>query len=640
MRKPLSKIAYCLTLFFAFAVAFVGCGGGGGTNASSGNGVLPLPPDPSTVSRAPVSGTLTLSADQQIAPFTLAAGDSSHTITGTNTPLDGIIIAAPGGGLSANQTVIVHYSTITSHTFGNLVSPKSPLISLELSGGSSVDGLMVILPITIPTSDIGGGLYYEASKQAVTPIPSLTGSKNVTMPITRFGVISRASRASGSSSSPGFFISSSPRSQLLGIADSGYRVGTNNAPFPNYRSAITSHGECAGIAALNMWCYDQQKSGTLNLGSSAKGIYTYLDSNSFGNPKNTTTPRFWQDDSKGFRLASALQPGILEQLFIASTYSKFFKGWNDAATFDNLVRGLAFTQRPQLLGLNDSTFGSGHVVVVYLITNNLVYINDPNFPYLDTMGTRLVKGSFQAYASVDYNDPSSIATTPYTHFILLAHDALISDDSVSAAWSSLSTAGDSSFPAYKLPAYDGTTKVSDDAPASTLAAPMNVTLSGTTLSLNPTGDVVLYIYKTFTEKSQPEAISADSNGMYNIPLQKGKNIVGCYMTDINSHFVDFRYLQVFVGLHISSAGTAYSNGPGFSIMDLRLIGNFDAAVGAPTSVFLNGLPCTNVQVTPTLITCNFPQQAVNYGDIPVYVQVQMADGTTLTSNTFITGFLL
>lgn len=526
------------------ALAFVtiacwGCGGG-----ASGTNTMPvIPPAPATP-LGPIKGTLNLGPDQQIASFTLAAGNSSYTVKGTKTPLDGVIISAPIGGLPAAQTITLHYSLINSHTFGPLINPVSPLVSIEAPGIPANALIMITFPIAVPDDHAVIADYYNAATNTLDVIPTIgLTAATVTFNIINFGVQSRAPGSSG----PGFFVTTAPVSLLESNADSGYRIGTDDCPFTNYGSAITPGGECLGTSLLNAWYFENMKSAT----GRPLPLYTYLDD--YGNSQGPS-PGFWQDDSKGYRLACVLQKqyALNEGELLNIQRNKYNQTPKD--TYRNVLYGLGQQHEPLILEVwhNTGTTNLAHAVVAYFARNGHIFVSDPNVPFLPNGANEYIvyytdSNTFSNYVSaLSAQSPSQT----FENILVIPRSFYLQDSQIAATWAQLNTAGTGSFPAYAVAAFNNGSPVSIDAAG-------NISATGTTLSLQPTGatGLSLNVFTTFTKDSQPQPIAPDANGLYNIPFQAGKpTVLGVEILQqvpdpsnagkMIMSYLDFQYLTV------------------------------------------------------------------------------------------------
>ena len=375
----------------------------------------------------PPTVTLTAGAPSDLASQMIGA-------SGGTIEAEGLKLEFPAGALAGDTPVKVTQAPITAAETGGLVTPITPLYTVDAGNGALGAPVTVTLPATVPAGATAMAFYWDETAGTLTPLVALTqDATSITAGATHFSGI-----LGGLIDLP----------KVPEIVDSGFRPGTDDWQFTNYGSYIASGGHCEGQSVTALWYYvAQRKQGHA---SPLNGLY---DNNGAG----TKTPDLDWDDSDGYRLASTVQNDPLGNGF---TY-EFLKSlmWDRAdgtLTYQAFRMAIALTGEPQLIRIAG---GGNHTMLVYRVTPNWLMIADPNFPG-HTRGIRYdaATGKLGPYSSgANAAEIAAHGVTIYTRFAFVPWRSSASEAVLAARWNEFqdTVSGDNAFPGYTLKVLTG-----------------------------------------------------------------------------------------------------------------------------------------------------------------------------------------
>ncbi len=477
------------------------------------------PPEQTT----PITGHLALGAATDLA--TQAIGAAGGTLEAS-----GLRIQVPEGALSADATFVVTQAAITASDFGGVVSPLTPLFSLE--DGDAVLGapVTVALPMTIPAGSIAMAFSYDDASGTLTPlIPIAQDGSSLTVQATHFS---------------GFFAGLVDLAKLPTTVDSGFRPGIDDWQFKNHGSYIAPGGQCEGQSVSAMWYYLNQRRG-----AGASPLYGIYDNNG----AEEKTPTFWQDDSDAFRMVGSMHADPLAVPFTYNFFKNMMAGPDDRFTYAAFRAAIAMTGRPQMVRIETAARNKAHAMIVYRVTPDRLFVADPNYPArLRTILYDAATGKFAPFSSgSNAADIAEHGATVFTRFGYIPGASSWSDAKIAEHWAEFEagTAGDKAFPKYDLEARAGT-----DAGGNDVWVPLvdgyQTTQPQLTIRINDPAnrdDVAIGVFRG-TSSTQLDPLAATQV----LDLQDGANDFGIELdgskrTDTDWHYVDFVRLTINLG---------------------------------------------------------------------------------------------
>lgn len=356
-------VAAFVTLAVA-AGAIAGCGGddgdtGAGASSSTAT-TAETSPDPVAWTGEPVTGEL--GTGNVIASKRGRVTDAGAKISFDGGPVDGLRVEFPEGAYAKTATVEVTAREIQGHTFGDLVDPVSPLLTIEGAPGVA-DGLVELtVPVTVSDDHFAMGFYYDPRTRSLEGVPPVAQDDGTITLLTRhFSSI---------------FISQVLPAQLPEGGETMFLSGSDGWQFTNYGSFVSRGGHCAGMSISAMWYWEEQKNG-----GGERKLYGRFD-DSTGDP----TPSFWQDDSQALRFVSTVQ----EDAWWGNWVGRLFR-YARTLGFDRLQwtafrYAMTVTGQPQYVTIaypsdqDPTKVGGGHALVAYAYTTERLYVYDPNHP--------------------------------------------------------------------------------------------------------------------------------------------------------------------------------------------------------------------------------------------------------------------
>lgn len=344
-------------------------------------------------------------------------------------PLHGFTIEIPEGAYEKKTGFKVSYHPIKEHKLGPYFDPVTPLINVDNGGRYSDETLEVTIPVPLDPGRFTMAFYYDRKSGKLEGLPLLdAGDGYITVATRHFSDI------------VGTSISIDELQGRLDI-DTGFRPGYDDWQFTNYGSWLAPRGHCAGQAISAMWYYYERRL------RGERPLYGRYDNNDRG----YGTIDFWQDDSWGYRLASAVQDDMEWDRFTRRMLLKF-RDENDMLTLLAFAYAMLLTGEPQYVGIASTTSPGGHAIIAYRIEQDKIYVADPNYPGQERV-INYRDGRFRPYNSGD--NATSIAAgneISYDKIGYFAKSALIDWEQVGRRWAELDrgAVAEDLFPRYDL----------------------------------------------------------------------------------------------------------------------------------------------------------------------------------------------
>lgn len=401
-----------------------GSGGVPGTSATSR--AASSGPQAQSAAGSVVHGTLSTGTPVVAAQGSIPASGGTITVTKPGSPVDGLKFTAPPKAYPSGRQVTISSAPVTSNTFGSNFNPATPLIEINAGQEYADEPVFVTIPVNIPDDQFAMAFYYDDVNKRLEGVPTTSqDSKSITIATRHFSNI---------------VVSIISASSLDGIktVDSGFRPGVDDWEFDNPGSYIAPDGFCAGQSVTMMWYYTEQR-----LKNSASALNGRYDNN--GREK---TPLFLMDDTLGVRFASVMQAVTDQQKYWDD--ADFFSGINDLTTFREFKYSMLMTGEPQYVSIRRD--GGGHAIVCFEVSDNTLWIADPNFPGKERMITLNGK-TFGPYTSGENSqDIKEKGVSIYPRIRYAAKSALFSWPTLAAEYAKVSdgTIGDDMFPAYEI----------------------------------------------------------------------------------------------------------------------------------------------------------------------------------------------
>ena len=409
-----------------------------GSNSPSGAGpaasVQSPPPIDNLATR--VSGSLTLGTSSSVKSIEIAAGGASTTVSAPGKAWNGLELDVPAGAWTGS-TLAITAQTITGSSYGDLITPITPLYTVSGAEGMAPAPVSIKIPATIPDDSFAMGFFYDTATGNLEGMPLVAeDATSLTVATEHFS---------------SYFGGSVKKKKLPETIDSGFRPGKDDWQFENWGSYISWDGQCAGQSLTEAWYYlERRKKDT-----DAPPLYGLYDDNG-----GTKTPDLWQDDVKGVRLANVAQvqfdAGGKTQAGRNAT--RLWDAHADRLQYDAFRYNMKTTDEPQLILIWDAAKTVGHAMIVYRVSPSGLFVADPNYPG----GYRLVPfnsstGKFGTYLSAsNARDIAEGKGTTYALFIFAAKTAMVDWATLGADWAAFDagTIGNSQFPTYGLQVLD------------------------------------------------------------------------------------------------------------------------------------------------------------------------------------------
>ena len=364
-------------------------------------------------------------------------------------PLNGFVLDVASGSYASSTPFTISYAPITAQTFGDVITPISPLITVDNGGEFSQEPMYVRVPVQVPDGYLAMGFFYDDRTGNIASMPlSSFDSESVTVSTMHFS---------------SFFISMIQKVLLEREFRSGFTPGVDDWQFVNYGSYVAPDGHCAGQSATALWYYLTKPD----------GHDAHLNGRYDNNGVEPKTPALWQDDSVGYRFCSVVQhdydtaintidspdekwlelSGVAFKLALVNGKTTWEKsavpGLGDEIIRYLFAYGILATAQPQIVAIY-SNAGGGHAMLVYRVDQEYLYIADPNYPGNTERRIAFANAAFAPYqsganrAEIDKGiskDYEKIAFYPVT--------AMLPAGKIAGRWASVKdgTIGDDLFPA-------------------------------------------------------------------------------------------------------------------------------------------------------------------------------------------------
>jgi len=353
---------------------------------------------------------LVLGSPVELATAVIPSGGGEIDVTGSETPLDGLIVLVPDGAYPQDNEFTISMTEIRSHDFGELFEPATPLITIDNGHGFADEPMVVTIPISKTDDEFAMAFYYDRETGELEGIPFLdVTNDSITIITAHFSdiVVSKARKDR---------ITAPPDSDFT--LDTGFKPGRNDFQVANSGSAASPRGHCAGQSIAAMYYFNNR--GNKGWDKQLNGL---LDNNG-----QTATPGFTWDDATAVRLCSVVH------LNCVSRWSGVINQ-NAGNVLYAFAYAIAMTHQPQFIDIR--SIDSGHALIVYKVTTDSLYVADPNFPGQERqIKYQIVNGvvKFDSYFSGANFEQATANSTEYTRFNYYALWSLVDTGNVKHAW--------------------------------------------------------------------------------------------------------------------------------------------------------------------------------------------------------------
>jgi PKD repeat protein len=329
----------------------------------------------------------------------LTAGESTQ-VASAEISSDGGILSIDEGALSGfsievlentfTESVKFDVSTaqVESHEFGDDFNPASPLITIDNGDIFGDTPMMVTIPIQIEDDEFAMAFFYDEQTRSLQGLPLLSLTNNELVTLTQhFSKI---------------VVSKTKKDNIKTVYDTKFKPKVDDFQIPNNGSYIGPGGYCMGTCVAEAYYYLKKE---LNQGNTLYGR--------FDNDGHDKTPNYWEDDADAVRLVSSIQKvgGDLwdnPTKLLAAFKKQFDENIDNTQTYYAILYAMMFSKQPQIIDLRDGK--SGHVVLAYKITEDAIYIADPNYPGDATKRIPISKdssgkikfGKYESYNKMSY----------------------------------------------------------------------------------------------------------------------------------------------------------------------------------------------------------------------------------------------
>ena len=297
------------------------------------------------------------------------------TLVDPTDPLNGLALSVPPEAYAVSVEFTLSSSPISGQSYGPLIHPVSPLITVDNGEQLAAVPLSVRIPVTIPAGQLALAFYVrpDGGLEAIPTVSEDAGS--ITIATRHFSA---------------FFVSTIASALLPSEVGTGFHPGVDDFSTPNYGSVAFPDGHCAGQALAELWYFSERKS------AGQASLWDRYDASS-GGPK---TPGFWQDDAAAYRLASTVHGDLNWDTLSGQIGALLRTNPLDRLTYDTFRYAMLVSGAPQFVGVSASGQGGGHVLVAYAVTPSGLWVADPNFPgELRQVVYAAANGTFTPYRS-------------------------------------------------------------------------------------------------------------------------------------------------------------------------------------------------------------------------------------------------
>jgi hypothetical protein len=475
-------------------VLLSGCGGGGANSSQQ---------DPGNAGRLALGPSAVL-----VQVGSVPGGGGAVTVANPAHALNGLTLTVPAAVYPGGTVVTIRSAPIQQHSYGALVRPITPLITIENGGARVAGGAMTLtIPVQVAAGESALALAYARDSGRLEVLSPLDATDTtLTVNLTQCRPPVDLAAPAPSSGGIDILAVAVADAQLPATVDSGFRPGVDSWQFPNDGSLLTPGGQCLGWSTTALYYY------LVRRGSPAQSLYNRLD-NSDG--LGWATPLLWQDDTRALRLAVAAQ--YAEDQHWSSYLSTLPQppGGRFASLSWLACRyAIALTGEPQLFFLYDGA-GRAHVVIAYRASGTTLALADPAYPASTTRATTFGAGGFASYDG-------------YTAFHYASRSTAIDWAQIAALWQQCDagTVGQSLLPA------TGLEWRNDAGQWTRVTGPL--TTQQATVTLRPVVqgiDAPGWIAYTRAQQALDTQVVSDENGR-GYPLALGENTLGMHILAI------------------------------------------------------------------------------------------------------------
>lgn len=568
----------------------------------------------------------------------VGSGGGNIKVSLPGSPVNGLEITVPQNAFTESRTFSISYATVQSHNLGSNFHPVSPLITIKNEGGYSSVPMTMKIPMRKASDEFAAAFIYNEVTGKLEAVPILTETDtSVTVSISHFSTSSLSLgkelyKGKRDPSAQGNLIISSIKESVLNnqtIINTGFSPGVDDWEFINYGSYIEPGGHCAGQSMTAMWYFYEKK---------LKGetpLFHKMDT--YYNSSNPA--KLWQDNPYGFRFASTIQADFN---WTGWTTKVDIESYAPSIVWKTFIAAMLITGEPQFVIIKKSNTDLGHAMIVYKInlTENKLYIADPNFPNNKAQnGTtsirtiNYVNGNFEPYPS-SLNAASS--QIMFDQIAFFGKTANLNWSKITSRWNEVlnKTIGNDRFPQYEL-YHKGASQVD-------LANDMII--DEDTLKVQCRSAAAEYFITNTNSLQKTNIFDVNGNLLAETPisgknagtsfyvLKPGKNVLGFYIMCPKSsggvvdwRFVDFKWITINKLCITSIDPTHGAEGATVTITG----GGFKSTQGS-SYVQFNGVGTTSVSSwNDSLISIRVPQNAQS-GLITVVVDGKTSNGINFT----------
>jgi len=301
----------------------------------------------------------------EIASQTISTSGGTISINKTDDPLDGLTVEIPEGAYESPVTFTISESPISKVKAKDGAGVLSPLISIENGREYSNELIKVKMPLMVPDDCFAMAFFYDSETGEYEGLPTFPEDDNsLTFATTHFSDVAF------------FYI---PISVLDGFNwKTGFEPGSDDWNLMNRGSYLTPDGYCRGMTLTSLYYYLYQKPTTNDK--------LWKDDNENGLGPENKTPDFWRDDKWAIQLCSVANAFKMTEEGFSRTqdYVSWIEREMDRSItfaeqeFYSIAFALWLDREPQLVSVRAGT--KGHSLVCYGISNNSLFIADPNYP--------------------------------------------------------------------------------------------------------------------------------------------------------------------------------------------------------------------------------------------------------------------
>ena len=359
----------------------------------------------------PVEGMLEIGTAKSIGNHNLGEGETIVIgSAGSDVGLEEMGITQV---LESSSSISISAAPIIGHSYGELINPISPLISIHISNESNE--FETLYKISIPIEDepeedeFMMAFYYDSNTGELEGIPTVAYQSNeLTIATTHFS---------------GFFITKAKLALLPDKIFTGFKPQIDGWPYTNYGTYYNPGGICAGMSITAMYVYGQH----------GGNLYSLADNDQFpGSP----SPNFWQDDAQGIIFGNYGQ-NYYGSIFDVWHSELWLKGLDDAITYRCFAYSMSITGEPQYIRI-DSNSGGAHAMVAYAIDEHQIFVYDPNYPAQEDRIVNFkgrTSGDFDPYYSGDNaEDIENGKGKSYDLITYASKSALVPNEGISDAY--------------------------------------------------------------------------------------------------------------------------------------------------------------------------------------------------------------